>query len=80
MSRTAYLKFKKGEVLTREEAMGAQCYECNGYSLETKDDCLGVSCPLYQWSPWGESQRPKRVSMQRKGLKVQAYYDRGIKA
>ena len=53
MSKTAYLKFKKGEKLTREEAIGAQCYECNGYSLEMKDDCLGVSCPLYGWSPWG---------------------------
>jgi ribosomal protein L44E len=32
MSKPAYLKFKRGEKLTREEAIGAQCYECNGYS------------------------------------------------
>jgi len=80
MSKTAYLKFKKGEGLTREEAMGAQCYECNGASLEMKDDCLGISCPLYQWSPWGASQRPKLVSMQRDSPNIQKYYNRGKKA
>lgn len=41
-------KFKKGQPLTRKEALLAQCYECNGFSME---DCKGLSCPLYQWSP-----------------------------
>jgi hypothetical protein len=42
-------RFKEGKLLTRKQAILAQCYECNGYEAE---DCLGVSCPLYQWSPY----------------------------
>jgi len=45
-------KFKAGMPLTRKQAILAQCYECNGYESE---DCLGVSCPLYQWSPFNKS-------------------------
>jgi len=41
-------KFKSGEKLTRKQAMKAQCYECNGEE-ESAADCLGVSCPLYQY-------------------------------
>jgi hypothetical protein len=55
MSKSAYLKFRKGEQLTRKQAMGAQCYECNGYDVELAHDCLGVNCALYPWSPWGKS-------------------------
>jgi len=51
---SSFEKFKKGLPLTRKEAMKAQCYECNGYSFEKKDDCKGAICPLYQWSPWGK--------------------------
>ena len=54
MSRKAYQKFKNGEPLTRKEAMGAQCFSCNGESVELAHDCLGDSCPLYPWSPWGK--------------------------
>ncbi len=61
MSRSAYLKFKNSELLTRKEAMSAQCYECNGYSVEKAHDCLGYACPLYQWSPWGKSPFPRCV-------------------
>lgn len=61
MSRSAYLKFKNSEPLTRKEAMSAQCYECNGYSVEKAHDCLGYGCPLYQWSPWGKSPVLRRV-------------------
>ena len=50
----SYRKFKEGKALTRKESMKAQCYECNGYSVERSDDCMGVSCALYQWSPWGK--------------------------
>lgn len=44
-----FKKFKEGNPLTRKQAILAQCYECNGYEAE---DCLGVSCPLYRWSPY----------------------------
>jgi len=41
--------FKEGKPLTRKQAILAQCHECNGYEAE---DCHGVSCPLYRWSPY----------------------------
>lgn len=59
MSRSAFEKFKKGESLTRKQSMAAMCYECNGGSVEMKNDCLGKNCPLYQWSPWGRSLNPR---------------------
>ncbi len=66
MSKAAYEKFKKGKPLTRKQAMGAQCFECNGFSTLPAHDCLGVSCPLYQWSPWGRSRvsEVKKPSLQ----------------
>lgn len=59
MSRSAYLKFKEGKQLSRKQAMAAQCFECNGYTAESKDDCLGFSCALYPWSPWGKKRVPR---------------------
>ncbi len=44
-----FKKFQDGKPLTRKESLLAQCYECNGYEAQ---DCLGNSCPLYQWSPY----------------------------
>lgn len=67
MSKSAYEKWKRNEPLTRAQAMGAECYECNGYSVEKKADCLGKDCcPLYQWSTWGRSLVP-RASKSRVG-------------
>jgi hypothetical protein len=66
MSKSAHEKWKRGEQITRTQAVGAQCYICNGYSVEKAHDCGGISCPLYAWSPWGRSRglrpakRPKR--------------------
>ena len=64
MSKSAYEKFKRGEELTRKQSMAAQCYECNGYDVEKAHDCLGKSCALYAWSPWGLSRglRPAKRS------------------
>ena len=41
--------FKQDKPLTRKQAILAQCYICNGYEAE---DCLGVSCPLYEYHPY----------------------------
>jgi len=55
--RSSYAKWKKGEPLSRREAMEANCYMCNGESAEIKDDCLGEkTCPIYGWSPWGKGK------------------------
>ncbi len=48
-----FKKFKDGKSLTRKQAILAQCYECNGYE-ESQADCVTYSCPLYQYSPYGD--------------------------
>ena len=68
MSKLAYMKFKNGEKLTRKQAIGAQCYECNGYSVLLAHDCLAKHCPLYQWSPWGKSHVLRIKSTQKGGF------------
>ncbi len=57
MSKSDFDKFKSGKFLTRKQAISAQCYECNGYSIFLSDDCLAKYCPLYQWSPWKKDER-----------------------
>jgi hypothetical protein len=47
-----YKKFLDRKFLTRKEAMLAQCYQCMGSYDEGKQDCLGKSCPLYQYYPY----------------------------
>jgi hypothetical protein len=57
-----FQKFKEGKPLTRKGALLAQCYECNGYEGE---DCLGISCPLYQWSPYNKSLKNRVLDKQK---------------
>ena len=57
-----YEKFKKGESLTPKQAMLAQCYVCNGEN-EGGEDCLGVSCPLYQFMPYRKGRQKKQSTL-----------------
>lgn len=27
-------------------------FKCNGFDVKKAPNCLGVSCPLYRWSPY----------------------------
>ena len=45
-----YRKWKKGQRLTRKQAILANCYVCNGLE-ESGIDCGGTNCPLYQYHP-----------------------------
>lgn len=53
-----YEKFKSGEKLSHKQAIMAQHYVCNGEE-EGGIDCLGKSCPLYQYMPYRKSRLPK---------------------
>ena len=58
--KSEYLKWQKGERLTRKKALLAHCYECNGQE-DGGVDCLGgKTCPLYQYFPYKgiKKQRP----------------------
>jgi hypothetical protein len=57
-----YQKFKEGKPLTRKGAILAQCFSCNGFESE---DCLGTSCPLYQWSPYNKSLKYRVLDTQK---------------
>ena len=47
-----YKLFQEGKLLTRKQAILAQCYICNGEE-EGGEDCLGSeTCPLYQYFPY----------------------------
>ena len=46
-----YEKWKLGISLSRKQAILAHCYMCNGFD-ESNTDCLGKSCPMYQYSPY----------------------------
>ena len=46
-----YGMFLEGKHLTRRQAVLAQCYVCNGEE-EGGVDCLGISCPLYEYFPY----------------------------
>ncbi len=51
--QTEYRKWRRGEALTRKEAMLAQCFLCNGQEQSRNVDCKGqVSCPLYKYFPY----------------------------
>ena len=56
-----YLKFESGASLTRKQAMLAQCYSCNGFEA-SNCDCLGKSCPLYQYMPFKGKKTKDRAS------------------
>ncbi len=48
-------KWKNGEVLTRNEAIKAMCYECNGFEEGGVDCDAGNgydNCPLYEFMPY----------------------------
>ncbi len=51
-----YEKFRRGEGLTRKEAMLAQCYDCNGGD-ESATNCGSRACPLYQYHPHKNKKR-----------------------
>jgi len=61
-----YEKFKRGEPLTFKQAILAQCFVCSG-GREGGEDCLGVSCPLYQFMPYREGRQKKQLTQEQKG-------------
>ena len=69
MSKRQFERWEKGEILTRSQSMAANCYVCNGYSMEMVNDCLGKeTCCLYPWSPWGKKSRPVNLGRSRSVL------------
>lgn len=70
-----YDKFQKGDHLSFKGAILAQCYECNG-SEEGGVDCLGVSCPLYEYMPYRKDRQKKQLTPEQNN-EVTARFRRG---
>ncbi len=51
-----FAKFKRGERLTRKEAILALCYDCNGQE-DSRHDCGCTECPLYQYRPYKKERK-----------------------
>ena len=60
-----YENFEAGKPLTPMQAIKAQCYICNGGD-EGGEDCLGVSCPLYQYMPYRKGRQKKQLTQEQK--------------
>ena len=61
-----FRKWKRGESLTRKEAMLAHCFVCNG-ELESATDCLSQkSCPMYAYSPYRDVWRNVKKALSEK--------------
>ena len=46
-----------GKRLTQREAIYAQCFICQGYYVDGKDDCQNKTCPLYYYMPYRAGQK-----------------------
>ena len=51
IGRKEYLKYLKDGKITRDEAIAAECYACQGYYRDGREDCKNEVCPLYLFSP-----------------------------
>lgn len=66
--RAELLKHLDGGRFTMKQMLQAKCYECMGYYLDGKVDCIVRSCPLYSVMPYREGEkrafvkRSKRVN------------------
>ena len=67
-----YEAFKAGKPLTPKQAILAQWFVCNGES-EGGEDCLGASCPLYQYMPYRKGRIKKELSAERKARVIENF-------
>jgi hypothetical protein len=54
--KASFVKFLEGGRITRQEAIEAKCYDCEGGWPEGVQPCLVSDCPLNLYHPYyGES-------------------------
>ena len=51
-----YIKFLEGKHLTLSRMILANCYECNGYYADGKEDCECDSCVFYAINPYNPNK------------------------
>lgn len=50
--RTELLKYWQGKIITRNQAIQANCYFCMSYYADGREDCEYPLCPLYFYMPY----------------------------
>ena len=53
-------KFKRGEKLTRKQAMTGKCFECNGQE-ESKADCEVDTCPMFAYRLYPKTEKARFI-------------------
>jgi hypothetical protein len=59
--RKEYLAYLQGKLISRTQAMYAQCFDCMGYYSDGAQDCEVPECPMYGYMPY----RVKKVKKPR---------------
>ena len=59
--KNEYLKFLRGEQITRREAMLAKCYECTCYYDGKERDCQIPDCPLSPHNPYASEEGKRQA-------------------
>lgn len=61
--RTELIRHLTGQRLTLKEALKANCYECNGYFSDGREDCKMPHCPLYPYMVYNpDKQRARNIT------------------
>jgi hypothetical protein len=61
-----YKKYLKGAILSKSQALLANCAMCMGYYIDGLNDCECYTCPIYPYMPYGK-MRKKYVRPERRG-------------
>lgn len=66
------LKHLDGEKLTYKEAILAKCYDCEGYFIDGKEDCMIYDCPLYGFMAYNPKRKPSKIMSEEHKAKLAA--------
>ena len=58
--KQSLLNHLNGEKITRKEAMDAKCYDCMGYFVDGRQDCLVKHCPLFPFRPYKDKPKTSK--------------------
>lgn len=54
-----YVKYLKGNKLTPQQSIVAQCCHCSGFFWDGRVDCENPLCPLYSYMPYRASRKKR---------------------
>lgn len=61
-----YLRWLKGEQISRKEAMDANCYVCMGYFVDGRGECSVRLCPMRDYMMYNPERIKRHMSEEQK--------------